>query len=327
MILDKEIVKKVTEQVEQDILEEEKVKEATNEQTAIEKSKFIKFCLDSGINLLTAKEYRSQLRKFLRDYRVDDNGKIGGVDNDTALVDRMVRFCNDARRVYNRRYAMKKALDFWDKSNNLIGSDDPTRQKVPVIIAFSKKTKGLKLLPRRLLKKSLSMDEYRKLTSELPELYSLVLRIMFETAYRISPVLHLERSHISIEGGRIKLIVKEKGDRIITAYLSKDTSRKLANWINNNQIKKGLIFNVGYKIFEPNLKKYGQDILNRDISTHFGKVSRAMYEFGERETDVRKVQQILHHKDIKTTLVYLQESGLDSKKEIEAREKDLMWGE
>jgi integrase len=150
--------------------------------------------------------------------------------------------------------------------------------------------------------------------------------MLFEIAFRISDVLYIERKQISIEDSRIKLIVKSKGDRIITAFLSKDTSKRLADWINSNKIKKGRVFNLGYDAFEANLKKYGREILDRDISSHFGKVSRAMYEFGTRGTDVRKVQQILHHKDINTTLIYLQESGLDSKKEMKEREKDMIWG-
>lgn len=271
---------------------------------------FIDWCISFGISKESAKKYNYQIGKFFR-----DNGFNGVIDvqklTDQELLEMMERFAYSNRRVYIRRFALSNFLKFIDRKY--------------LIDEFLKNTKKLNTLPpRKILKKSLDMDDFRRLIKELPDILSLVLRIMFETGLRISPVLGLTRDNIGVEDGRIKLVVKEKGGAIITTYLTKDTSKVLADYYNQYP-NSNKVFNISYQTFEKHLKKYSKGILGFPITTHWMKHQKSDYMTNVLGKNIYEVQRGLHHKRVSTTLTYFDQSGADSKKHVQDLEDDMKW--
>ena len=276
------------------------------------KVKFVKYLTGKGIDEKTAKQYYYQVNLFLQKCEIKVVKDFDKFEK-KKLLELAENFCFERKRVFIRKYALLHMFLFFEKKDYY---ED-----------FKEMTKGkIKQLPRKKLEKALSIEEFNKLISGTPEEISFALKIMFWGALRGNEVLSIRRKSIKMVEDRMRISVVGKGKKRITFFLSKKLTKELIPYVNMmcKGKKDAKIFTMSYQIFQLKLKKYGKEILDKDISTHTVKHTRSQYEF-DRNTPLLKVKDILHHSSIKTTLIYRSEAGTDSKKLVEEREKEMGW--
>ncbi len=272
--------------------------------------KFAKYLINQGINEKTARQYECQANIFLNEHgikKIEDFDNIAK-ENMLALAQ---EFCMENKRIPIRRYALQYMFKFFKKKDYCNDFKEMIRGKV-------------KIPPRKKLEKALTIDEFKKLLEGVPKNYNLMLRIMFWGALRGSEVLSLKRKSISVVDKRMRLSIVGKGNKRITIFLPMDLSKELVPYINEvcQGDKNKKLFDMAYITFYMRLRGFGKEILNKSISTHTVKHTRSQFEFN-RGTPLDQIKEILHHEDIKTTLKYKSEVGIDSRKAVEERENEL----
>jgi len=291
-------------------------------------NKFEHYLLDNGIDEKTVRQYNSQIFMFINFMKIESGDQLKELDR-KYLIDKSVEFCNSKfkkvsdkegnivlikisgkNRVYNRKYGIIHLLEFYELYDSL-------RE-------FKKRTKGMKVIPRKNISKALTIDEYKKLVAELPEDYRFICEILFWGALRIEECLSLKRKNFEKIGDRFKISGIGKGSKIFSVFIPKDLSKKLAVYINNKCVfnQESDLFDVQYYTFRVEIKKFGKEILGKDITSHTFKHTRSQFEFN-RGTPLDQIKEILHHSNINTTLIYKSESGIDSRKVIEERESEI----
>ena len=272
-------------------------------------SKLLKHLKDNGLNDKTAKQYYLQVNKFLKVNNIATPDRFNS-KNDKEILDMAYAYCNQAKKVYIRKYAMIKLFQYLDRNDLEI----KFREKV--------KTK-LKLLDSSKGDRALSIDELKKVIDELPYRYGLMVKIMFWGAYRSNEVLKLRKENLKEIRGKIRITVIGKNKKKLVSFIPTDISKEIITYTNKvcGKDRKRLLFDMTYEHFDYMLRKVSKEAIGIQATSHdLGKKTRAHWELIENKTPLNRIQKILHHSDISTSLRYLSDAGVDSEAMIEERE-------
>jgi len=238
----------------------------------------------------TIKQYLCQTNKFLKERSPEFN-------NDKELYEAIDSFVKSKPRCRNRRFALRHLFEFNKKSE--------------IYERFIEKNKyQLRRLPRKKLKKSIPFQSIKLLVKNLKVPYNLITMLQYDGGLRIGAVLGLKVEDI---GDRYEsIIVKEKGDVIRTIYLSSMTKTMLKRVVSHGKQRKGRMFKVKYYDIWETVKKEAETLLGIDLSSHWFRSSRAIHLLESGESIIT-VKNLLGHKSLDTTYIYVQEAGVSSK--------------
>ena len=173
---------------------------------------------------------------------------------------------------------------------------------------------------RKIKKKFLSFKKIKKLVDNCnDEELSLIMRIQYSSAARISEILETTLDDVDYDGDKatITMRIKKKKGRvdIITRYLDELTTQKLKEFIDKRK-PTNKIFSLNYYQVWKKEVRLSEKILGLRITPHWFRGSRAVDILRTLKNPI-EVKEQLGHSDIRSTEVYLQESGIGSKEIIE----------
>ena len=156
----------------------------------------------------------------------------------------------------------------------------------------------------------LKKDEVDKFMKAAPTHISLIFGIMFWTGSRISEALNIELANcIETPDGfiEIRIVGKRKKENIV--YLSKKFFKKCNDYFKGEKYLiehtvKGKKVQYVREFITREIARYGRIILDRDISAHIARHSKAAYLRDVMKLPIDKIQKALNHASMVTTAAY-----------------------
>jgi integrase len=278
------------------------------------KSGLIEYMSEKGYSSNTKQAYRSNLRRLFDGVDILDRGKIAKYlkknkhPNQRAII-----------RLLNQ-YCMEKTIDF----NVAVPTVKQSERKIP--------------------KDMLSIEEIKVMISSAPYPYNLMLRCIFGmgAGLRISEALKLSWHHIrwvdwlaNKEYGIAVLTETKRGyDRVVNIpnelMIDLYELAKQRDLLNEHGIPVGdIIFGINFNTYKQDildrdveewkdryiryayqwfnlniLRKYCDKALDKKVHAHQLRHSRATYLYEVEKIPIERIQQLLGHKDIQTTMIY-----------------------
>lgn len=161
----------------------------------------------------------------------------------------------------------------------------------------------------------LNKDELKQIIFSIPdETYRMVALIQYATGLRAGDVLRIRKENVEWVGDMLRITLVQKGGNVSTIFLFepyasmvwefvqkskeypflKGKNSSFERWVSNNYV-------YYWKVLKQAAKKLGYD----KFSTHDFRRNFAQDVF-RTEQDIRKVQIALRHKNISTTIRYLE---------------------
>lgn len=250
------------------------------------------------LNIKSISQYKAQLNLFLN--RNTNFVNVGIEDK----FNKIKLFILEGDRVYIRKFVMKRYAQMLRQVKLL----ELIKQDVDI--------KRVTLKDRR-DESTLSYKEVANMIQSLKdEKLGITLAVLFDTGLRINPILQLKKKDLKEDGEFIYFTIVEKGGKLITKYLTKDTSKWIKQFV---QSKNGndKIIGLDYFNFWSLLKVESKKLLGEfGISPHWIRRGAAVYVYNKTK-NLETVRNFLNHKNITTTIRYLSASGLHSKQLIE----------
>ena len=171
----------------------------------------------------------------------------------------------------------------------------------------------------------LTLEEAKQVIEHLPQPSDLVALLQCDTGARANAILTLQVSGIrQDDDGDHKIIIREKGSRFRTLYISPVVAGFLQEFITSNEIKESVFLCLGkspatrYYNYERVLRDVSAKFFEergekRHISSHVFRRSKAAWLL-QNGYNIVDIQQLLGHKNIQTTSIYLSGAGLTSKR-------------
>lgn len=159
----------------------------------------------------------------------------------------------------------------------------------------------------KLAESVISLEEVQKLAAQAPELIDkLIVRLLYDTAARVSELCSVKLTDINFEKGQIKVMGKGRKPREVFFY--KETGDFLKQWIKTNKIKQeDLVLGVTPAAIWMRLKKLGKEILKRDIRPHMFRHSRLQH-MADEGIDGMAIKAYAGHENLRTTEIYVKSS-------------------
>jgi integrase len=275
-------------------------------------SKLLQYLKDRGLNDITARQYYLQVNKFLVDNNIK-NPVLFAQKTDKEILRMAETYCNRAKNVYIRKYAILKLFQFLERED----LEKEFRKIIKGRLPLKDSSKG---------DRAISIEELKMIIKDLPYRYGLIVKLMFWGAFRINEVLKLKKGNLKQIEKRIRITVKGKGDKKLVVFMPENVSKELIIYTNKicgtDRSKK--LFEISYEHFDYILRKVSKEAIGYPVTSHeVGKHSRGHWELIEQKTPLNRIQKILHHSNITTTLRYLSDSGVESKEIIKERENKI----
>ena len=140
----------------------------------------------------------------------------------------------------------------------------------------------------------------------------LLTKILYDTGARISEIINLTLKDVDLDTGEINVMGKGRNPR--TLYIQKSTIELLKLLIKNQKIvsPNSLIFSIKANTVWYNLKKYGKNLLNRDLHPHMLRHTRLQH-MADEGIDSFSIKSYAGHSDITTTQIYVKSSKYQRK--------------
>jgi len=232
-------------------------------------------------------------------------------------------------------FYMNKFLEFLDKSGCSMNHEGVKCYLLSLDCAASTSRlahASIQFFFREVIRKPFTLDEIplRKKDKQLPKVISkkninllltntknlkhkLALKFLYSSGLRLQELIHLKREHIDIEQGLI-LVKQGKGKKDRYTLLAKNLKEDLLKYYST------MIFSTKY-VFEGRNGKYTKksvqmickkagEIVNLHLSPHMLRHSFATHLL-ESGVDLRYIQKLLGHSDVKTTQIYTHVSTSD----------------
>lgn len=181
--------------------------------------------------------------------------------------------------------------------------------------------------------KSLKVDEIQLLideaenhfkNNEVAERNKTLINFLFNTAFRIEEALNIKTTDLYSEDGSYYVDIHEKGKakgEYTTIAISEKTFQLIQNYLELKKVPSEFVFSTGSgkKLARANFNKairelatyvdlkHGTNISKtvENNSSHVFRHSKATYLLNVKKEDVVTVKEILRHKSIDSTLIYL----------------------
>ncbi len=180
------------------------------------------------------------------------------------------------------------------------------------LVSFKKRLTAL-TDEEKLSKSVLSKKELLFLVDSIPNLRDkIIVKVLYDTGARVSEITNLTLKDIDLDTNEIHVLGKGRKPR--TVYVNKSTSELLKGYINDQKIlsPNSLVFMISPMTVWYNLKKYGKELLNRDLHPHMLRHSRLQH-MADEGVDSFSIKSYAGHADIGTTQIYVKSSKYQGK--------------
>ena len=229
---------------------------------------------------------------------------------DSTKPDRDVK---DLKQTYSRYLEQrnhpvaKYALFLYLKS---LGYQEKTIKEV---VDFKNKTKTAISDSEKLESMVLTKQELTYLVQKIPKKRDkLIVKLLYDTGARVSELTNLKRKDINMEASEARLLGKGRKPR--TVYFQDSTKLLLQEFLFENAIENPNQIVIGIKPITVwyHLKKYGKEILDRDLRPHMLRHSRLQH-MADEGVDSFLIKSYAGHSDIGTTQIYVKNSKYQRK--------------
>ena len=185
------------------------------------------------------------------------------------------------------------------------------------IISFSQRNKTAITDAEKLASYVLTKKELFYLVKSISNLRDkLLVKLLYDTGARVSEITSLTLKDIEMEDKEVKLMGKGRKPR--TVYFHKSTEELLNNYLNENKIENpnSKVFNITPMTVWYNLKKYGEEILNRKLHPHMFRHTRLQH-MADEGVDSYLIKSYAGHSDLNTGQIYIRSSKYQAKMAFE----------
>ena len=223
--------------------------------------------------------------------------------------------------IYNRCYAMKKVLEYFDIDKDTIDEN----------------LRGTVKLSNRQHIATISLQDTARLVRELSKhgkkKIALLCVLMYDTGARIRALLSFKRDDFYCGEDTAYIYVREKGGQKVKKYLTKNAEILLKEFLKKNNKKYPFLeknkaekelLDKKYLEFWSELKNFSRKLLGGEygVSAHWFRRGGATELY--KEEGIVLAQAFLGHKSIETTKRYLQADTQRLEEKIRSKKRD--WG-
>ena len=165
----------------------------------------------------------------------------------------------------------------------------------------------------KLSKSVLTKKELLFLVDKIPNLRDKILiKVLYDTGARVSEITNLLLKDIDLDTNEIHVMGKGRKPR--TVYINKSTSELLKRYINDQNIlsPNSSVFMITPMTVWYNLKKYGRELISRNLHPHMLRHSRLQH-MADEGIDSFSIKSYAGHADIGTTQIYVKASKYQGK--------------
>ncbi len=141
---------------------------------------------------------------------------------------------------------------------------------------------------------------------------ALIVRFLYDTGARVSEMTSLKVKDIDLQTREVQVLGKGKKPR--TVYIQPTTVKLLEEYLEeeNIQAPNDSVFHLKSMSVWYNLKKYGKELLQRDLHPHMLRHSRLQH-MADEGVDSFAIKSYAGHSDISTTQIYIKNSKFQRK--------------
>ncbi len=181
-------------------------------------------------------------------------------------------------------------------------------KEIKEIVHFKKRNISALTDEEKLAESVLSKKEVLFLVENIPnERDSLLVRLLYDTGARVSEITNLKLKDIDLAIREVQVMGKGKKPR--TVYFHESTGELLKKYLLTNNVTSpnALIFTIKPITVWYNLKKYGKELISRDLHPHMLRHSRLQH-MADEGIDSFSIKSYAGHSDISTTQIYVKSS-------------------
>ena len=173
--------------------------------------------------------------------------------------------------------------------------------------------RNLRQPPRRQLNKAVPVDQLRAILARLPAELALMLKIEYESCFRIGAVLSMRKKDYSWDAGNEKVLISlvDKGNKPRNRFITPSTSLELEMLAFDKEPNDRVFSGWNYRKVDYILKKH-----SAGITTHTMRHSRTMHLLDDG-VDIRIVKDLMGHESLNTTMQYAEIQANKSREIIE----------
>ena len=140
----------------------------------------------------------------------------------------------------------------------------------------------------------------------------LIVKLLYDSAARISEIMNIKLKDIDFKTREVEVMGKGRKPR--TVYFQQSTANMLKEYLDENKIVNPNmpVFNIKPITVWYNLKKYGKELLSRDLHPHMLRHSRLQH-MADDGVDSFAIKSYAGHSDISTTQIYVKSSKFQGK--------------
>jgi len=157
----------------------------------------------------------------------------------------------------------------------------------------------------------LSKQEIIRLANEIPkERNKLVVRLLYDTAARISELIGVKLSDVDFQNNEITIMGKGRKPRQV--FFHPETRKMLEEWVRKNRLKPDdMVFQIKPITIWYGLKQYGK-VFGKDLRPHMFRHSRLQH-MADDGVDAFSIKAYAGHEDVRTTQIYVKASRFQRK--------------
>src|SRR3989344_305698 len=181
------------------------------------------------------------------------------------------------------------------------------------LISFRKRNITALNDEEKLAEAVLTKKELLYLVDNIPNIRDrIIVKILYDTGARVSEITNLKLKDVDLDTREIQVMGKGRKPRVV--FIQNSTSDMLNNFINDQKIlsPNSPIFSITPMTVWYNLKKYGREIISRDLHPHMLRHSRLQH-MADEGIDSFAIKSYAGHSDIGTTQIYVKASKYQRK--------------